>query len=249
MGSYSPGRTSVSSDFTITEADTEGGLIIDNTATDGDPAIYFKLDGTTKIAMGIEDNASDRFVIATSQNSSTGQWSNIRAVIDTDGNFGISNSAPITKLDVGGSFTTGLVTLVETGAVTAATHAGRTLLLGEVDGNAECAITLPAATGTGDLYRFVVSVVNTSSYIIKVADATDTIDGSVTILDVDGTNQAGYAATGADDTITLNGATTGGVVGDWVEFADIATNQWAVRGHLVVPAGSDIADPFSATVS
>ena len=146
---------------------------------------------------------------------------------------------------------TGLVTLTATGAVTASAHSGvgRTLLLGEVGGDAECAITLPAATGTGDLYRFVVSVVNTSNYVIKVADATDTIDGSVTILDVDGTAQAGYAATGADDTITLNGTTTGGALGDWVEFVDIATNQWAVRGHLVVPAGSNIADPFSEAVS
>ena len=33
------------------------------------------------------------------------------------------------------------------------------------------------------------------------------------------------------------------------ELVDIATNQWAVRGQLVVPVGSNPADPFSATVS
>ena len=142
-----------------------------------------------------------------------------------------------------------MVTLEETGNVTQAVHAGKTLLLGEPGGNAECAITLPAATATGDIYRFIVSVVNTSNYIIKVADATDTIDGSMNLLDNDGSSQAAFAATGADDTITLNGTTTGGQIGDWIELVDIATNQWAVRGQLVVPAGSNPADPFSATVS
>jgi hypothetical protein len=166
-----------------------------------------------------------------------------------DNRVGIGTSSPGCKFDVAGSFRTGLVTLTATGTVTAATHAGRTLLLGEVGGNATCTITLPAATGTGDIYRFIVSVVNTSNYVINVADATDTIAGSVNILDADSTAQTAYAATGADDTITLNGTTTGGALGDWLEFVDIATNQWAVRGQLVVPAGSNIADPFSATVS
>lgn len=142
-----------------------------------------------------------------------------------------------------------MITIVEDGSVTQGTHAGKTLLLGEVGGNAECEVTLPAATATGDIYRFIVSVVNTSNYIIKVADATDTIDGSVNILDLDGSAQKAFGATGTDDTITLNGTTTGGQIGDWIELVDIATNQWAVRGQLVCPAGSNPADPFSATVS
>ena len=159
------------------------------------------------------------------------------------------DSIVTTTLEVLGSFKTGTTTIVETGAITEVDHAGKTLLLGEVGGNALCTITLPAATGTGSMYRFIVSVVNTSNYVIKVADATDTIDGSVNILDADSTAQTAYAATGTDDTITLNGTTKGGALGDWIELIDIATNQWAVRGQLVVPAGSNIADPFSATVS
>ena len=95
---------------------------------------------------------------------------------------------------------------------------------------------------------FIVGAVNTSNHIVKVPDASNVFKGSVNILDNDSTAQTAYAASGTDDTLTLNGTTTGGQVGDWVEFVDIAADTWAVRGQLVVPAGSNIADPFSATV-
>ncbi|OGT54649.1 MAG: hypothetical protein A3E01_09865 [Gammaproteobacteria bacterium RIFCSPHIGHO2_12_FULL_63_22] len=141
-----------------------------------------------------------------------------------------------------------LVTLTGDTAITAALHAGRTCLLGEVGGDAALAATLPAATGTGDRYRFVVSVLNTSGYTIKVADATDTFNGLFILLDNDANAVTGYAAIGGDDTLTLDGTTKGGQVGDWFEVEDIALNTWAVRGSGIVPAGSNVADPFTAAV-
>ena len=143
-----------------------------------------------------------------------------------------------------------IVTLVATGAITEVLHEGKILLLGEVGGNAAITLTLPAATGGGGIYRFIVSVLNARANGYKIAVVgNDTIDGSVNILDADGTTQAAYAATSTDDTFIMNGTTTGGQIGDWVEFVDIAADQWAVRGQLVCPAGSNIADPFSATVT
>ena len=85
-------------------------------------------------------------------------------------------------------------------------------------------------------------------HIIQVANSSDTIDGSVNILDADVATQEAYQATGTDDTLTLNGTTTGGQIGDWIEMMDIGTNQWAVRGQLVCAAGSNPADMFSAAV-
>ena len=41
-----------------------------------------------------------------------------------------------------------MVTLTATTSITANAHAGRTLLMGEVGGDAACTFTLPAATGT-----------------------------------------------------------------------------------------------------
>ena len=137
------------------------------------------------------------------------------------------------------------VTLDATAGVNA--DAGKTIVLNKADG---ATITLPAAAGSGDEYRFFIGTAITSnSYIIKVADATDTISGAVHMVDADDDSQTTVTAKGTDDTITLNGGTTGGAaLGDVLIFTDIATNKYTVQGNLIVPAGSDPADPFSATV-
>lgn len=141
---------------------------------------------------------------------------------------------------------TRVVTLTGDTAIDLATHEGKTLLLGEVGGNALLTSTLPAATGSGAKYPFKVAVVNTSNYVITKTD-TDVFKGVVTMLDNDSNAATAYSASGTDNTLTLNGTTTGGQIGDWVEFEDILAGVWAVRGALVVPAGSNVADPFSAT--
>ena len=146
--------------------------------------------------------------------------------------------------------TSDMVTLVATASITTAEHAGRTLLMGEVGGDAAATFTLPAATGTGSIFKFVVSVINTSNYLIKVADATDTIYGQIIITDADGTAATSFVTASASDTITLNGTTTGGgAIGDYVEVIDIASNQYSVSGMVTCAAGSNIATMFSATVS
>ena len=148
-----------------------------------------------------------------------------------------------------GSFKQAIHTFTATDAITETEHAGRTLLLGEVGGNALVTLTLPDATGSGATYKFVVSVTNTSNYVIKVPDANNTIDGVITMLDMDGTAVTGYATAATSDTITLNGTTTGGLLGDHIELIDILADKWHVRGCLRVPTGSNPATPFSATVS
>jgi hypothetical protein len=174
----------------------------------------------------------------------------IMHIDDNDERIGLgNNTSPTTTLDVDGSFTTGVTGLNATSVtVTAALHAGRTNLLAKAS-TALSTLTLPDATGTGDVYRFLVAVVNTSNYKFVVPDGSHTMVGSVNLLDADGTAQTGYVASGTDDTLILNGTTSGGQMGDWVEFVDIMANKWAVRGQLVCAAGSNIADPFSATVS
>jgi len=154
--------------------------------------------------------------------------------------------------DLSGSFIRDLVTLTEDTTITNAAHAGRVLLMGEVGGDASATFTLPAATGTGAEFKFIVSVVNTSNYVIQVADGTDTIDGSVVVTNdstAGGTaSLISWPTVAASDTITLNGTTTGGVnIGDYVLLTDIATNQYTVSG-LLNASGTE-ATPFSAGVS
>lgn len=131
-------------------------------------------------------------------------------------------------------------------SITQALHDGRTIKARHTA--ATSTLTLPAATGSGAKFRIKVGAVNTNSHIIKVANSSDTIKGLITILDNDSNAVTGYCGSGTDDTITLNGTTTGGQIGDWVELEDILANVWAVSGQVVCPAGSDVADMFSATV-
>lgn len=110
-------------------------------------------------------------------------------------------------------------------------------------------VTLPAASGSGVSYRFIVTVKATSnSHIIKVANAADSMCGIIYSRDDTSDNAVAFAATTGDDTVTLNRTTTGSVsVGEWLEVEDIAANLWHVRG-FISNTGTP-ATPFSATVS
>lgn len=139
-----------------------------------------------------------------------------------------------------------IVTLSAATSITAALHSGRTCKL--TGTGSQLDQTLPAASGSGAKFRFVCGAVNTSNHRVKVANSSDVMKGVVVILDNDGTTISSYAASGTDDTLTWNGTTTGGQIGDYFELEDIAANTWAVTGKFLCPAGSNPADPFSATV-
>jgi hypothetical protein len=138
-----------------------------------------------------------------------------------------------------------LATLTASTTITQELHDGKTLLMGA--SGAALTFTLPAAAATGVKFKFMVSVVNTSNYIIQVANTSDTIDGHIISLQDAADTLVGWETAATSDTITLNGTTTGGVsIGDWIELQDIATNQWAVTG-ITTSSGTE-ATPFSAAV-
>ena len=133
--------------------------------------------------------------------------------------------------------------------VTQALHAGKKIQFGKTDGTT---VTLPAATGTGDEYDFIIGVTATSNAnIIKVANATDVMDGSIMVqqdTDVDGTLKA-WRADAGDDTITMAGAaTTGGIVGGRIKCVDYKAGFWSCQGTTQSGGGAE-ATPFSATVA
>lgn len=163
----------------------------------------------------------------------------------TDGTAAATTSTAV-ELTRSSDVSTRSVAAGGTLAVTEAAHEGRTILLDTATGSV---CTLPAPV-IGARFRFLVSVKATSNFHqVKVAAGTDFLAGSVNILDNDGTTQAAFAADGtADDNIQLNGTTQGGLVGDWIEVEGISATQWAIRGQLVCPAGSNPADMFSAAV-
>lgn len=135
--------------------------------------------------------------------------------------------------------------------VTAALHSGRTVALNLAGG---IAVTLPAAAGTGDRYRFVVQTTFTGAATIKVANANDYMIGTAALFQDAGDAVAAFATANSgtpateSDTITLFVAsnTTGGIKGAIIELEDLASNIWNVR--YVSDAGGTEATPFSATV-
>jgi hypothetical protein len=135
-----------------------------------------------------------------------------------------------------------------TKTLTAAADGGRTILLDTAAGSV---VTLPAATGSGVKFRFLVSVIATSnSHIVKVANSSDTFTGQILAISDDaGFPVKGYSAdaTAGADTITLNRTTTGSTSkGEFIIVEDYAANKWAVTG-VVASTGTE-ATPFSATV-
>lgn len=136
----------------------------------------------------------------------------------------------------------GVITITAATTLSDDAYAGVTVNLSSTTGRI---ITLPAATGSGQTYTiFVGATVSSGSHVIRVASASDVMQGAVAIA----TDIAGVTCptTTTSDTLTMNGSTTGGVIGSRVEFQDIATGIWSVRGALV-STGAE-ATPFSAAV-
>ena len=115
-----------------------------------------------------------------------------------------------------------------------------------MDRAAGMTVTLPAATGSGDTYSFYVKTTFTSSGIIAVANASDVMTGYATLLQDAADTAVSFETAASSDTITMNGTTTGGLLGTQIKLVDIAANLWAVT--LKGAATGTEATPFSAAV-
>lgn len=153
-------------------------------------------------------------------------------------------SGPVTSTAGFISGASSLVTVDASVTLTAASHAGRTMLLDVASG---ATVTLPAATGTGHIYKFFVkTTVTSNSYIIQVASASDSMAG-VAIVANDTDNSASiFETVAASDTITLDGTTTGGILGGQIEIQDVYTGKFSVV--IRQAATGTEATPFSAAV-
>lgn len=129
-------------------------------------------------------------------------------------------------------------------ALTAATHANRITLVNDAD----VTITLPAASGSGNVYKVVIVTTAWTGGTIQAASASDSFLGGIWGVDDDADAAYAWKAETNDDTITGNGTSTGGKVGDWYKFTDVATGLFLVEGFITQSGGSE-ATPFSAAVS
>ena len=101
------------------------------------------------------------------------------------------------------------------------------------------------ANNEGVMYTiWVPTTISTSSLKIGT-NGTDKYVGSITMNDVDADGAAlvGFFAAAANDFINLNGTTTGGVAGSWVQIFAMAANKYMVTG-TVLGTGT-VATPFA----
>ena len=148
-----------------------------------------------------------------------------------------------------------VVSLTADTTLTVATHAGRIITTNDADGK----FTLPSitsgsssdvagandynvASNLGCTYLFWVQTAATDMDI--KTDGTDKFFGAIyTGIDSEATGETFLSSSGSNDVMTLNGTTTGGIVGSWVECTAIASAAYFVRGGLI--GSGTIATPFA----
>lgn len=117
-------------------------------------------------------------------------------------------------------------------------HAGAVVNVNNTTG---FAITLPAATGTGDVYTlyYIATIASGSGTVVRAGS--DVMIGAVGLTtDIAGSTMPAASTTA---TITLNGSTTGGIIGTMLRFTDAVTGKWMLEGNVIC-TGTE-ATPFS----
>ena len=148
------------------------------------------------------------------------------------------------------------VALTANTSLTVNAHAGRILLTQDADG----IFTLPSinanANGAtagdtdynnlnniGASFYFYVDTLATDVQI--VTDGTDKFTGAAMIAVNDGAKKAFFPAA-ANDVLSMNGTTTGGIVGSVIQVTALETAQYLVHNTLLLGSGT-IVTPFSDT--
>ena len=165
---------------------------------------------------------------------------------------------------LGGFYSQGPATVVDITASTTlspTSHAGRILAVGGTLA-ANVTLTLPAinvtanpttsgpgqdpstANNEGVTYTIWVPTTIATSSLKIGTNGTDKFVGSLLSVDTDTSGaMVGFTAASTNDFINLNGGTTGGVAGTWIQIVAIAANKYMVTG--VILGTGTVATPFA----
>ena len=121
--------------------------------------------------------------------------------------------------------------------LTYADHVGRIMEINDADG----AVTLPTITSDtiGAKYTFFIGTDSTDCDI--KTDGTDKFSGSLSVAG--STTKAFASDVSSNDVISMNGTTTGGDKGSYVEITAIALAEYLVQGVLI--GSGTVATPFA----
>lgn len=151
----------------------------------------------------------------------------------------LSASATLTPQEHGGK-------IITVGGSLAATT---TLTLPTINTDADPASSGPGAdpnnpNNLGVVYTFWIPTTISTSTLKIATDGTDKFVGSLLSVDTDSSGaMVGFTAASSNDNINLNGTTTGGVAGTWVQVVAVAANKYMVTG--VVNGSGTVATPFA----
>ena len=131
---------------------------------------------------------------------------------------------------------TAVVEITAETTLTYADHVGRIIEINDADG----AVTLPTITTDtiGAKYTFFIGT-DATDLDIKT-DGTDKFLGSLAVA---GTTTKAFAPGATNDVISMNGTTTGGDKGSYVEVTALADDEYLVQGVLV--GSGTVATPFA----
>ena len=145
---------------------------------------------------------------------------------------------------------TGVVSLTADTTMTVASHAGRLLLTNDADGK----FTLPSivVTTPGDPTdpnqlnnlgaTFIFLVITAATDMDILTDGTDKFVGGLYLGKSDAAGKT-FMSGGSNDVITMNGSTTGGIVGTVVTCYAAASAKYVVSG--IALASGTVATPFA----
>lgn len=126
-------------------------------------------------------------------------------------------------------------------------HANRTVIVNALV-TQTCTITLPKATGSGDVYKILNDVVLTQILAIKGNSSADVFTGVAEMVHTTAvaTSAEAFAATATDYFCRWKGTdgTTGGKRGDYFEAVDIGPSKWLVRVRCFTTGA--VATPFAS---
>lgn len=169
-------------------------------------------------------------------------------VLTADANKDVTG---IRNLTITGTMVSGVVAPVAplaVGASATLTAASPTTVL--LNTAAGSTATLPAATGSGKVFRFIVTTTTTSgAHKILAASVADFLNG-IAIGFTGSTAKVFASAAATNHSIQMPFAGTqpsGGFIGDWFEFVDVGTNLWNVEAHY--QAGTTPTTPFAAATT
>lgn len=164
-------------------------------------------------------------------------------------------SGPVKSLN--GFITQGpgnVVNITANTTLTVADHAGKIITAGGTLAS-NLTLTLPSiststatdpntANNQGAVFTFFVPTTVATSSLKIVTDGTDKYTGSILTIDTDTSGaMAGFAPAGTNDAINLNGSTTGGVAGSYVQITALSSAKYMVQG--VVNCTGAPATPFA----